>query len=1030
MEELNMRSLTLSIMMALAGVTMSFAGTSVWSYDNPNAGEMKPAYWYSYGDSSSQTYGVRKVTTEGYQQFTATLNLQKEGTSAAGFGFAWKQTNKQDVPIDLSSYEGLCLTYKATHPFRVDFKQSDITDYDFHGVYLSAEDEFVSKFIDFKNLSQEGWGNTVALDLTQQLTVQINYKTGIANQLGADVADRNINVITVSEVSLGACQAVEPEENLKILAPYDKVQTDTLNKSDTLKIDLKKIFSAKDTSGIVVRATMTKAVLAQISPETSISMDDEIVFIPTGIDKDTTVSLIFIALGGTESAMAQFDLFIKNEGANLDEPVCPGDPRCPDVPPTNHPTTVLPPYNVDAVTLSMLETDTMKVVLADMFADEDGDSLVFAVDMSTPKTSPLMTVLSSLDKISLKDTIKIVPVNIRKDTSLIVAVYATDGKSDVAIVQHIVNIKNVSKAPVAASMEFDVKEDESLIVPFVRGLVALSEDPNGLIAIPVDSTKHGQITEFTQLGSFVYTPDLNFNGDDTLTYVLVETADHTSMSNKATIIIHVLPVNDPPGYTIVDSTFLKDTLSYEMNFVVDTASQIKISREALVFNDVEVAEGLQKLTYKAKGTKIEAKVDSVNAKFYFISVKPVLDFCGLASIFLYASDSLDSAGVNIPVNLISPKEVAHAVEDEYTAYNDSVLSVSAKKGVLANDLYPEGVTKGMTAELAEAPTHGKLELAKDGSFKYTPTKDYVGLDIFGYYNVIDGTKSKLGIVKISVEKRNQAPTVVVKPASLDTTVTEDFPTSRALKYPKSVVSSWFKDPEGDALSYSAKSKDGKLKVSFNTAGTMEINSVADSSGKAYVVVTATDKKSGSKSFEFCVNITPVNDKPRVLHADTIYVGQKDTWKAKWDLDTLVFDVDGDELTFTPNETSALKKYMTISIKGSVLTIKSIDGVKYKPGHIYAIGVKVTDSGKLSETIPLYISIDDPPSNLLPVFAQPKATWQNAVMAKKGSVSIMDMQGRRIWSARLPVNPAEVKNASAQVQGRKILRVNNQTWTIK
>jgi hypothetical protein len=29
-----------------------------------------------------------------------------------------------------------------------------------------------------------------------------------------------------------------------------------------------------------------------------------------------------------------------------------------------------------------------------------------------------------------------------------------------------------------------------------------------------------------------------------------------------------------------------------------------------------------------------------------------------------------------------------------------------------------------------------------------------------------------------------------------------------------------------------------------------------------------------------------------------------------------------------------------------------------------------------------------------------------------------------------VNPAEVLGASAQVQGRKILRVNNQTWTIK
>jgi len=78
--------------------------------------------------------------------------------------------------------------------------------------------------------------------------------------------------------------------------------------------------------------------------------------------------------------------------------------------------------------------------------------------------------------------------------------------------------------------------------------------------------------------------------------------------------------------------------------------------------------------------------------------------------------------------------------------------------------------------------------------------------------VINGTKSKPAIVTIVVEKRNMLPTVVVKPATLDTTVTEDFPTSKALKYMKDVVASWFKDPEGDPLTYSAKSKDGKLKV--------------------------------------------------------------------------------------------------------------------------------------------------------------------------------------------------------------------------
>ena len=376
-----------------------------------------------------------------------------------------------------------------------------------------------------------------------------------------------------------------------------------------------------------------------------------------------------------------------------------------------------------------------------------------------------------------------------------------------------------------------------------------------------------------------------------------------------------------------------------------------------------------------------------------------------------------------------PKDVAHAEKDEYTTFNDSALTVDAKKGVLANDTYPEGVTKGMEAQVAQLPAHGTLTLNKDGSFKYVPEEGFEGVDYFGYYDVINGTKSKPAIVTIVVEKRNMLPTVVVKPATLDTTVTEDFPTSKALKYMKDVVASWFKDPEGDPLTYSAKSKDGKLKVEITDKGILEINSVQDSSGKAYVVVTATDKKSGSKSFEFCVTIKPVNDKPELLHADTAYVSNSG-WTVKWNLDSLVYDPDGDKLTYTPNETSVLTKYLTISMNGSVLTVKANDGVKLKDDQKFGIGVKVSDPSKQNVTVPLYIIVGKPPIGLKPQLAQPKASWQNAVMAKRGAVKMIDMQGRVVWNAKLPVNPAEVMNASAKVQGRKILRINNQTWTIK
>ena len=1016
--------------MALAGATMVHAGATVWSFDKPTGNDVQPEKnWFSFAQGGSTT-GKLVDTQEGYKQFTVALDLNSSEYSTGGFGFVWKSANNQDAPIDLSAYSGLCITYKADRPFRVDLKQTSVTDYNFYGIILPAQENFVSKYVDFQSFAQEGgWGTTVSLDLTQQTAIQVNYKEGIAKNLEESDAERNKNTITFSAVSLGECETVVEESDLKLLEPYDKVQTVTMKETDSLKIPLSKIFAAKEGNDVTIATSLTVAnILTKVKPEGSPTLSDELVYVSRDLDKDTSLTLTVLALSGTESVKTQFNIKITDEGEGPVGPTCPGDPECPDDPPAeNHPTVVLDPYNVEVTYLdTILEADTLKIALADLFADEDNDKLTFVVDMSAKQ----MKVLTAIDKATLKDTLKIIPSGVKKDTTFIVTIYATDEKSELVHVNFVVTIEDSNTPPVAADTSYTTIEGESLIVPIVRGLAVIGFDADGddFLVVPIDSTKHGKLTEFSQLGSFVYTPDSSFRGDDTLTYVLVETANHEMISNKATVVIHVEAINAKPTVTVADSTFLKDTLALDMEFDEDTVKQIKISTNALIFSDREVTEGTQKFTYKAIGTKIVATVDSVNASNYFISLKSVAKASGMASIFFYASDGKDSVGVTLYVKLVSPKDVALAVKDEYSTFNDSTLTVDAKQGVLANDTYPEGVTKGMEAELAQKPAHGTLTLSKDGSFTYKPEEGFEGIDYFGYYAVVNGTKSKPAIVTIVIDKRNLLPTVVVKPETLDTTVTEDFPTTRALKYTKAVVASWFKDPEGDSLTYSAKSKDGKLKVEITDKGILEVNSVPDSCGKAYVVVTATDKKSGSKSFEFLVNITPVNDKPVLLHADTVYVGLSD-WKVKWNLDTLVFDVDGDELTFTPNETSALTKYMTISVKGSELSVNAAEGVKFKEGSKYALGVKVTDPSKSGVVIPLYIVVGER-LGLKPQIAKVKNTWQNAVMAKRGTAKIMDMKGRVVWNAKLPVNPAEVLGASAQVQGRKILRVNNQTWTIK
>ena len=502
----------------------------------------------------------------------------------------------------------------------------------------------------------------------------------------------------------GTAAAIETPV-LSVLEPYDKAQSITVKESDSLKIPLAKVFAAEQGAEVTIATSLASNVLTRVKPAGAPTLSDTLVYTSNDLDKDSSLTLTIIALSGTESVMAQFSLTITDEGEGPIGPTCPGDPECPDDPPTeNRPPVVLAPYDVDVFALdTMAEADTLKIPLGDLFADEDDNNLIFVVGMS----AKVMKVITAMDKVALWDTLKIVPSEVEKDTSFIVTVYATDGMSDLIHVNFGVTIE-ASKTP------------------------------------PVP------------------------------------------------------PVNSKPTMTIADSTFLRDTLALDVDFDEDTVEQLKISTRSLVFADSEVAEGTQRFAYKAVGTKIKASVDSVNAKNYFISLKPVKGATGLANIFFFASDGEDSVGVKLYVKLIPPKDttqaekdttrvekdttqvakdttqaekdtaqavkgVAQAVEDKYSTFSDSALTVSAKKGVLANDVYPEGVTKGMKAEIAQKPAHGTLTLNKDGSFTYKPKKGFVGTDSFDYYAVVDGTKSKPATVSIVVNKRKSNPTTAVKP---------------------------------------------------------------------------------------------------------------------------------------------------------------------------------------------------------------------------------------------------------------------------
>ena len=96
-----------------------------------------------------------------------------------------------------------------------------------------------------------------------------------------------------------------------------------------------------------------------------------------------------------------------------------------------------------------------------------------------------------------------------------------------------------------------------------------------------------------------------------------------------------------------------------------------------------------------------------------------------------------------------------AQPDVYDVNEDSTLEVGTAHGVLSNDADLEG--DQITAELVSSPSNGTLTLRADGSFTYTPNKDFNGTDTFTYA-ISDGNGgTATATVTIIVKAVNDAP---------------------------------------------------------------------------------------------------------------------------------------------------------------------------------------------------------------------------------------------------------------------------------
>ena len=269
-----------------------------------------------------------------------------------------------------------------------------------------------------------------------------------------------------------------------------------------------------------------------------------------------------------------------------------------------------------------------------------------------------------------------------------------------------VNVTN--QAPVAVDDVYATQQGQPLSVP-APGVLTNDSDADGdpLTAVQQTGTSNGAVT-LTDDGSFTYTPNGGFIGQDSFTYVA---NDGIADSNVATVTVNVTEVNLPP--------------------VVDNPGPQTDDEDAGVSLQIVASDpNGDVLDYTATGLPPGLSIDPssglISGTVSFDAVTHP-DLSAVYPVTVSVSDGNNPAEtVNFDWTVNDVNRAPVAVDDAVTTGVDTPVTVD----VLANDSDADGDV--LTVVNTTVPPNGSAVINPDGTVTYTPNTGFTGTDAFDY----------------------------------------------------------------------------------------------------------------------------------------------------------------------------------------------------------------------------------------------------------------------------------------------------------
>ena len=560
-----------------------------------------------------------------------------------------------------------------------------------------------------------------------------------------------------------------------------------------------------------------------------------------------------------------------------------------DVDPAN-PNTNSDPVAVD----DAISTDEDAAVTIDVLSNDsdlDGDALS-VTSASAANGSVTINVDGTLDYTP----------NANFNGSDTISYEISDGNGGTATATVDVTVNATNIAPTGVDDNFTAFEDQAITI----NVLANDIDADGdALSISSATALNGVVT-INSNGTLTYTPNANFNGEDSITY---EVSDGQGGLSTATANVTINAVNDGPdavddsAITNVNSPITIDVLSNDSDADGDNLS---ISSATALNGTVTI---------------------NVNGSLLYV---PTENFDGYDSITYELSDGNGDTSTATVTVLVNSKPIAAG--DTITTNEDTTVVLN----VLENDSDIDG---GALSIINASAVNGSVTFSADGNLSYTPNSDFNGLDSI-IYEISDGQGGlSTATVNVTVNAVNDGP------EALDDSINVEVNTTTLVN-----VLNNDSDVDGDALSVTNATAGNGI-VIINTDGSLSYTPDADFTGSDTISYEISDGVGGLSTATVSIE---VNTLP-VVTDDSITINE-DT-SVTINVLNNASDADGDVLSV-----------VTATAVNGTVTINTDGSLAYTPNANFngadTISYQITDGkdGLSSATVGVTVnSVNDDPN---------------------------------------------------------------------